>query len=295
MVEDGLRSLAHDVSNWGRWGPEDERGTLNLITPAITQRALALIRGGDVLSLGKALRVKDSKQHPPSALQFPLATGSADISAQDALFLNPHGFEMTHLDALGHSFFDGCAYNGRKVADILTADGLSFASISNAASGIVTRGVLLDVAEAAGVPFLGRHAGISAQDLEKCEEFQGVRIGEGDAIFVRSGLDARELAEGTSEEREGVLPEILRLLHERDVAIYSGDCIEKLPSGYADLPVPFHQIGMAMMGLTFLDNPDVERLAAACRSRGRYEFTLVIAPLDQPGGTASPVNPLVLF
>ena len=295
MVEDGLRSLAHDVSNWGRWGPEDERGTLNLITPAITQKALSLIRDGDVLSLGKPLRVKDSNQRPPSALQFPLATGPASISAQDALFLNPHGFEMTHLDALGHSFFDGYAYNGRKVPDILSADGLSFASISKAASGIVTRGVLLDVAEAAGVPFLGRHAGISAADIEKCEEFQGVRIGEGDAIFVRSGLDARELVEGTSEEREGVLPEILRLLHEREVAIYSGDCIEKLPSGYADLPVPFHQIGMTMMGLTFLDNPDVERLAAACHARGRYEFTLVVAPLNQPGGTASAVNPLVLF
>jgi len=295
MVEGGLRNLAHDVSNWGRWGPDDDRGTLNLITPAITRRALALVQDGDVFSLGKPLRVKDSKQNPPSALQFPLATAPADISAQDALFLNPHGFEMTHLDALGHSFFDGYAYNGRKVADILTADGLGFSSISSAASGIVTRGVLLDVAEAAGVPFLGRHAGISPEDLENCEEFQRVRIGEGDAIFVRSGLDVRETVEGPSEEREGVLPEILRLLHERDVAIYSGDCIEKLPSGYADIPVPFHQIGMAMMGLWLLDNPDVERLAAACRARGRYEFTVVIAPLEQPGGTASAVNPLVLF
>jgi Putative cyclase len=136
MVEGELRSLAHDVSNWGRWGADDERGTLNLVTPEITQKALALA----------------------------------------------HGFELTHLDALGHSFFDGHVYNGRTVADILTADGLGFASISSAALGIVTRGVLLDPAEAAGVPFLGRHAGISSDDLEKCEEFEGVRMGEGDAI-----------------------------------------------------------------------------------------------------------------
>ena len=144
MVEGGLRNLAHDVSNWGRWGPDDDRGTLNLITPAITRRALALVQDGDVFSLGKPLRVKDSKQNPPSALQFPLATAPADISAQDALFLNPHGFEMTHLDALGHSFFDGYAYNGRKVADILTADGLGFSSISSAASGIVTQMCIRD-------------------------------------------------------------------------------------------------------------------------------------------------------
>ena len=155
--------------------------------------------------------------------------------------------------------------------------------------------MLLDVAEVAGLKYLGLGVGIGREDLEKCEEVEGVTIGPGDAIFVRSGLDVREQLEGVSEQREGVLPEILSFLHERDIAIYSGDCIERIPSDYPTLPMPFHQVGMAMMGLWFLDNPDIEVLATACRNHATFEFTLVIAPLNHPGGSASAVNPIAIF
>ena len=293
--ENEFRQLADGISNWGRWGSEDERGTLNFITPAITQKALSLARYGDVIGLGKTLRVNNSQQNPASACHFQLATGPVETSAQDALLLNPHGFEMTHFDAVGHSFFDGNVYNGRRISEVLTSSGLGFASIAAAASGIVTRGVLLDVAEVAGLKYLGLGVGIGREDLEKCEEVEGVTIGPGDAIFVRSGLDVREQLEGVSEQREGVLPEILSFLHERDIAIYSGDCIERIPSDYPTLPMPFHQVGMAMMGLWFLDNPDIEVLATACRNHATFEFTLVIAPLNHPGGSASAVNPIAIF
>jgi len=124
-----------------------------------------------------------------------------------------------------------------------------------------------------------------------------VTVESGDAIFIRSGLDARESAEGvsTSEAREGVLSEVIPWLHRREVAVYSGDCIERLPSGFHDLPTPLHQIGMSAMGLALLDNIDAERLAEACRRFGSYQFLVVVAPLRLPRATGSAVNPLAIF
>ena len=95
--------------------------------------------------------------------------------------------------------------------------------------------------------------------------------------------------------REGLLADAVAWLHARDVALYAGDCIERLPSGYPRLPMPLHQIGLVAMGLCILDAPDVEALAAACATRARHEFVLLVAPLRIPGGTASPVNPLAIF
>lgn len=294
MTEDELRRLAASVSNVGRWGPDDELGTLNYLTPETRREALALIRECDVVPLGKPLAFSGGG-FPPSAQHLMTVGSGPDVSAQDVMVLNPHGYEMTHLDAVGHSYFDGQVWNGRVARDVVSGAGLAFGSVKAAAGGIVTRGVLLDLPVGPGTGYLGAGAGVSARDLEACETRQGVRAGSGDAVFVRVGLDLREAVEGPSDTREGVLPDVLGWLHRRQVAIYSGDCIERQPSGLAAFPVPVHQVGMAIMGLWFLDNPDVERLAEACRARGRFEFCLVVAPLVAGGATASPVNPLALF
>ena len=123
------------------------------------------------------------------------------------------------------------------------------------------------------------------------------RVSRGDAIFVRSGQALRERRDGPIGEgpREGLLAEAVPWLHEREIAVYSGDCIERMPSGYERVPMPLHQVGMVAMGLAILDCADCERLAEACRARGRATFCLVVAPLRVPGGSASAVNPLALF
>jgi len=294
ITEAEARLLAVEVSNAGRWGASDELGTLNFITAAKRQRALAHATSGEVISIGKDIPYGEGP-HGPGAVH--LMTLGPEVSSQDALLITPHGYDITHLDAVGHSFLDGAMYNGRRAAEHVTATGLGFGSTLAASDGIVTRGVLLDIAALHGVAFLGQGYGISVADLEACERATGVNVESGDAIFVRSGLDVRESTNGvsTSDEREGVLPEVIRWLYGREVAVYSGDCIEMLPSGFQNLPTPLHQIGMSAMGLALLDNIDAERLAEACTRFGRKDFLLVVAPLRLPRATGSAVNPLAIF
>lgn len=291
-----LARLATTASNVNRWGPDDELGTLNYITKDVRRSAVGLVQEAAIVALGKDLVFERSRHRPPSAVHFMIANDPLGISSGDAFLLNPHGYEMTHLDAVGHSFLAGKAWNGRSAHDISRPTGLTFGSILATGEGIVTRGVLLDVAAARGRPYLDRGEGIGVADLEAAEELTGTTVNKGDAVFVRSGLDRREAIEGPMDDmREGVLPEVIEWLHGREVAIFSGDCIERLPSDVAGFPLPLHQIGMVRMGLHLLDNPNVERLAEACAQYGRSEFLLVIAPLRIPGGTASPVNPLAIF
>jgi kynurenine formamidase len=216
-------------------------------------------------------------------------------SAFDSLTLDVHGFEATHLDALGHVFWRERAWNGRTTADVLSPEGLRFGDVVPAAiEGIVTRGVLLDVAAVHGVPHLPAGAGITAADLEAAEVLSGVQVGPGDAVFVRSGHAVRAAAEGDAHDEaaphEGVTADVIPWLFERSVAVYSGDCIDQRPSGHSSVTMPLHMVGMVSMGLWLL-----EALAAGCARHGRADFLLIVAPLRLPGGTASAVNPLVIF
>lgn len=129
------------------------------------------------------------------------------------------------------------------------------------------------------------------------ERLAGVSVGRGDAVFVRTGLAAREaaLGEGDPTLRAGLTARCLPCLHRREVAVYSGDCVERMPSPYAKVPLPLHQIASAAMGLVLLDNPPLDELTAAVEEVDRHEFLLVCAPLPIPRGTGSPVNPLAIF
>jgi kynurenine formamidase len=297
MNEEDVLRLFETCSNAGRWGPDDEAGTLNYVTCDKRLEALALVREGESISIGRDLVVRGSAQSPPSATHALMYAGHEPSAALEMLTLVPHGFEMTHLDAVAHSYFEGRIYNGRRAAQVVSADGIAFGSIMAAADGIVTRGVLLDVAATRGVNYLDANDGIAVVDLEAAEELAGTRVGRGDAIFVRSGQALRERSEGPIRDgpREGVLAEVVSWLHEREVAVYSGDCIERMPSGYERVPMPLHQVGMVAMGLAILDCADCERLADVCRSFARYVFCVVIAPLRTPGGSGSAVNPIAIF
>jgi kynurenine formamidase len=291
------RALFDVCSNTGRWGPDDELGTLRHITPARRLAALATVRVADVVSIGKDLPVGRSRQVPPSVVHNMVHVDEDANAAIDFVSLMPHGYEVTHVDAVGHAFFDGQAYNGRRAREIITTAGLNFGSILAMRDGIVTRGVLLDVAGARGVAYLAAGEPITVADLERAERHACLRVAPGDAIFVRSGHDVRVSVEGsqTDDLPEGVAAEVHVWLRDREVAEYSGDCIEQLPANLDGVPMPLHQVGLAGLGLAILDVPDVEALAVACRGHGRSEFLLIVAPLRLPGGTGSAVNPLAIF
>ena len=219
------------------------------------------------------------------------------ISAIDQLEIAPHGWETTHLDGTGHIFHRGRMWNGRAARDHVGFGGMSFGSVYAHRDGIVTRGVLLDIPRARGIDHLPASEGIHVEDFEAAEALAGTRVRPGDAIIVRGGIAAWEALHGETAPglMAGVEPDCLPWIHEREVALYGGDCADRGPSGYPTLPVPIHQVGMVAMGLCIMDNVEVEALAAHCAATGVYEFQLVVAPIRAPGVTGVAVNPLAIF
>jgi kynurenine formamidase len=293
------------LSNWGRWGPDDEAGTLNLIDAAAVRRGVACAVDGCAVSL--ALDVVNTLQ--PGDLvhgaphRFMVRTGRDRGSRLDAAaeFLGMvfHGPNITHLDALCHTSWDGKLYNGRSPAEINVESGAQALDVTAASKGIVTRGVLFDVAHDRGVEWLPHGTAVEPEELEAFEERHGVRVGPGDAVLLRTGHGRYRRVHGAvpmSQEMAGWSPSVLPWFKSRDVALAGSDgWNEATPNGYADLVLPVHAVGQVALGLWLLDNCDLERLSSECEASGRYEFLFSIAPLRVRGGTGSPVNPLAVL
>jgi len=298
MTEEEVLALFETCSNAGRWGPDDQRGTLNHITDSKRVDAARLVRSGRMISIGKDLDTEWSIRNPdPVVHRMLYLQHDAPYAAIDSFEIAPHGFAVTHLDALGHVNFEGSVYNTRRATDVVKRDRLTFASIDAFRAGILTRGVLLDVAEARGVEWLNPDDGVWPDDLERAEELAHITVSRGDAIFVRVGLGAREAAHGKEDpsKRAGLMAECLPWLYEREIAIFSGDCQERLPQTYSRVTMPLHMIGLVAMGLVLLDCPELEELRDVCRELGRNDFMVQCAPLRLRGGTGSPVNPICVF
>jgi kynurenine formamidase len=286
-------------SNWGRWGHDDELGTLNYVTEQVTLSALAEVSSGRVVTLARTLDTQWTASAGPGSLQLHMLYAGADpISCGELVSIPIHGMDRTHSDALGHEFWEGQAYGGRKRDDVVSRRGLAAGDSLAQAGGVVTRGVLLDVCAARGVAWLPPGEGITVADLEAAEELAGTRLRTGDAVIVHAGSDRRR-ANGVPDDsggrREGILPECLPFLHHRQVAVFAGDCIEQLPSTVPGLPFPLHQIGIASMGLFLVDSVRADRLADACTEAGRSTCLFAVAPLPIAGGTGSPVNPICVL
>jgi kynurenine formamidase len=295
MPESDVLALFASCSNTGRWGPDDELGTLNFITPEVRLQAFSGVLLGLPVSIGKDLDTVLSLRNPHPVVHRMLP--APDDSWADVVEVASHGFATTHLDAISHAAFEGKLYNGRAVAEVIGPAGLRFGSIHAQRDGILTRGVLLDVAAARGVAWLAPDEGVYPEDLARAEDLAGTQVRRGDAVFVRVGLSAREAVEGPEDPatRAGLMPECLPWLFEREVALYGGDCIERLPLPYPRIPMPLHVVALAAMGLPFLDAPELELLAETCRRLRRFDFLLTCAPLRIVGGTGSPVNPICYF
>lgn len=297
-MSDEVLDLLTSLSNWGRWGVDDEIGTLNFITPDKVVQAARLITSGRRVSIAQDLSTIASRKNRNPMLHKMLYRGPHPHGAADVLTIEPHGFHVTHLDALAHMYHDGKVYNGRSVQDVAEQDGLKFGSIHAQRNGITTRGVLLDIARARGQDWLDVDDMVTAADLSAAEELARVRVTSGDALIVRIGMAVRERHEAQPEDpsaRVGLGPDCLPWLHEREVAIFAGDCTDKLPYPHPHMRLPLHTIGMVAMGLVLLDHVAVEALAEACEVEGRHDFFFTVAPLRVPGGTGSPVNPICIF
>lgn len=294
---DTLAEVVSRCTNAGRWGNTDQLGTLNLITPDVRRRAAGLVRHGVAVSLGKDIDTRQGPVNGRPAWHVMHLEVERPYATADSVHLQVHGFATTHLDALGHMFLDGVGYNGQVQQETVTNAGLTTGAIDQMRDGIFTRGVLLDVAAAAGEDWLDADAVVTPALLESAERIADAAVCSGDAVFVHTGLERRERAVGPEDpsRRAGLNVASIEWLRSHDVAVYSGDCIEALPAPDGLLELPLHQIGIAVMGLVLLDCPTLTGLLAAVRRFGVYEFLMTCAPLCIPGGTGSPVNPLAVF
>jgi len=299
-----FENLFMSVRNWGVWGEDDERGTLNYITPECVRTATSLVRSGRSVSMAVPINkvAGPDNPHPVAHYMKMVFDGGGEPGfCLDFMAGEVHGDCHTHIDALCHVSYKGQLYNGKRASDI-TALGPRFQDITAYANGIVGRGVLLDIARFRGVKWLEPGEAVTPEELEQCEIAQGVRLRQGDIFVFRTGHHRRRLELGPwnngydGEGKAGLHATAMRLLHERKVATFfpDGDG-ETVPANVEGVVYPVHALQLAAMGMVCADSLNLEDVSEVCASEKRWEFLVVAAPLRLPGGTGSYFNPIAIF
>ncbi|PYN33439.1 MAG: hypothetical protein DMD98_12475 [Candidatus Rokuibacteriota bacterium] len=311
LTESDVVKMIASLSNWGRWGKDDELGTINLITPEKRKRAAALVRDGVPVSCARPIATNaigaDTTFQP---LRFMVDSGEGRDhdsperiltrrGASEFIGMVFHGYTITHVDTPAHYFWQGKIYNGRSCNLITSREGAQVESVDLLRDGVVSRGVLLDVAALKG-RWLGSGEGVMPEDLEAAEKAQNVRVEPGDILLIRTGYYARRLAEGPGHPLKDGSPAAhvacMPWFRERDIAMLGTDTHNDVsPATHPGLGNVVHIVALVSMGLWLIDNANLEDLAQACAARRRWEFMLTIAPLRLQGVTGSPVNPIALF
>lgn len=300
-----FRSLGARLRNWGRWGDDDERGTLNLVTPDKLVAAAALVKQGKIFDLGIPFDVNGPQPGGGRINPVHLMSQTGDTQvfpggfryADDYIFMPLQG--ASQWDSLAHVFYDDTLYNGFPARGV-TVVGAEHCSIDKIAKGVAGRGVLLDIARVRGVDWLGVGDVITPDDLEAAEKAQGVTVGSGDILLFRTGWRRFFLENGSAAEfmagEPGLGQDCCEWLHDRDVAVVCSDnwAIEVLPGQVDDVVFNVHMVLIRDMGMTLGEILDFEELAADCEADGVWEFFFCAPPLKVTNGVGSPINPLAM-
>ncbi|GAA3294066.1 cyclase family protein [Streptomyces cinereospinus] len=283
-------------TNWGRWGENDEKGTLHHITAAARLRGVTEAREGRVVPLGRPvspvlLSGGGPTAHGSAAMPSPVLqvvnTGVPAKAVTDVLVLNTHHVGMTHIDAVAHIPFDGHVYPGVPLAEAVAGGTVRHGGTGAFTDGILTRGVLLDLAP--GDRLSPGHQ-VTGRDLTDAETRAGVRVEPGDALVVRAGWSQLN-------DPSGSLPAVsldaVAWMAEREVGLYAGDIGDRPPA--PGTPLPLHQVALARLGMPIIDCAEVTDLADTCRRLGRFSFLFVAAVPAIQGASGLPVNPLAVF
>jgi kynurenine formamidase len=317
-----------EMSNWGKWGKDDQAGTVNLITPARRKAAAALVHDG--VSVSMSLDADLPKEGPtsgpppgappagaPGAQPAGRGAGGAnrttwtltsrppgaqprDVAAYvvDNIAVSYHGNNTTHLDAPSHIYYKGQIYNGYPQTSY-TDRGAGKDDVMGMKDGILTRGVLFDIPKLKGVPFLGDDEAIYVEDLEAWEKKAGFRVETGDAVLVRTGRWVRVKEKGPlnlNQATPGLYASCVKWLRERGASILGSDVVQDVrPSRIEGVNQPIHQLALMAMGMPLIDNADLEALSEAAAQRRRWTYMLTMNPLRVPGATGGPVNPIATF
>jgi kynurenine formamidase len=303
-----FEEIFESVKNWGRWGSDDQLGTLNYITPERVGHAASLVQSGRRASMAIPINTEAGPDNPRPALHFVTNGHDRHVSsgqltvAEDFIGMSFHGDCHSHTDALCHIAYGGLVYNGKLATEVWTSVGATSLDIAVRATGVVGRGVLLDIPRLRGVKWLEPGEAVSRAELEAAEQAEGVRLGEGDIFVFRTGHHRRRLELGAwdndpdAQGKAGLALDAIPWMHERKIAAFlpDGDG-ETVPSKVEGIPWPIHPLQITAMGMATSDSLQLEEVAEACEAEQRWEFMVVGLPLRLPGGSGSPWNPIAIF
>lgn len=301
MSLEDFEELVQEVSNWGRWGDDDQLGTLNLITPEKRRETAGLVRDGISVSLGRRVETREAPDNPSPFGHVMLANGR-DYDGQwamDQFTVSFHGLAHTHMDSLCHLFYNGKMYNGFSRNEV-GPEGAGKLSIDNVRNGILTRGILIDIPRLRGERFLEPGSPIYPEELDAWLEEAGLEVRGGDVVFIRTGRWARRDLLGpwdpNTEGLAGLHASCGKWLREKDIAMLGSDAAsDVIPSRIEGVTHPIHVLTLNAMGIHIFDNCDLEAVAETAASLKRWEFMITASPLVVERGTGSPLNPIATF
>ncbi len=293
MTAQEFDKMFKDNSNWGRWGNDDELGAANLITAAKTRQAVALVKRGTSVSLAHADLKEVGLDNPNRGFEHTMSQSGQS----DTYRFRYHGFFLSHIDSLCHYPYQDKLFNDVPRSATSPA-GCSKLGIEHLKTGVITRGVLLDIPRLKGVPYLEPGTAITVQDVEAWEKKAGVTLGAGDALLLYTGRWARRAKLGAwkPDTFAGFHPSVGTWIKARDISIVGSDAAtDVMPNLAEGVSQPLHVFLIAGVGVHILDNLDLEALADTAAQLNRWEFMLTLAPIPVAGGTGSPLNPLATF
>ncbi len=288
------------LSNWGRWGDDDQLGAVNLITPETRLAAAKLVTQGVSVSLARDVEKDKAVDNPRPFLHKMLNVGLNNPGqfVSDDYQVSYHGYAHTHMDSLCHMAFNGEMYNGFPQAEVV-AEGAPKLAVTNFKQGIFARAVLMDIPRLKGVDWLEPGTPIYPADLDAWEQESGANVQSGDIVLIRTGRWAKRDAEGpwdVSAKSAGLHASSAQWLKERDAAILGSDAASDVSPSLVDgVNQPIHQLVIIAMGMPIFDNLDLEAVAAEAARQNRWEFLVTAAPMAVGGGTGSPFNPIATF
>lgn len=303
-TEAEFKQAMKELSNWGRWGQDDELGAANFITPAKRKAAVALVKEGITVSMEHPIfqeDVIDGGGHLERTVVSVRPTGASDKYAFTGTY---HGSIFSHLDALNcHMMMDGKGYNGRGFEDVQAANGCPKGAITALKDGVVTRAVLFDATLLPGKApkgWLEPGTAIHRDDLEALEKIEKVKVSEGDVILLYTGRWKRRAEVGPWKTADGVAgyhADVAYFLKERGVSFIGEDEWNDVsPTTFpGPMGLPVHQLALVSLGVDIFDNLDLERVAETSRRLKRWEFLFSAAPLNIEKGMGSPLNPIAIY
>lgn len=297
-----IDALLDRYRTWGRWGADDQAGTLNHLGKRSVRQAQALIDDGGILGLGRRISPGSAQRSNPATAhlmtEVPADSTAPRGTSSDWYGLACHGFDITHLDALCHMSWRGNFYNGFR-ADQVTARGAApYLTAETLSDGVFAPAVVVDVPRLRGVPWLEPGDGIDADDLARVVRHHP--WSEGTVLIVSTGRDGRERAgrghDPVADGNPGLLPSVVPWLHEHQPSLLVTDvaCDRMRPDG-APHSMPLHVLALVGLGIHLVDNASLAELTKMCadRERSRVAFSLSVPRLVR--GTGAPVNPLVIY